>query len=271
LLHGLSVRRYWLLLALLPVFAYLAAAATIPDRFRVEQKIAIGADVPVAVEDSPVDFVRLGELTAHPESFFRGDFSIMELSRHLEGYPQGRGLYRESGDLRALVATAMSLQLSPDNSAQVVYDGKDRALGEQLVAFYARQLMSRADEGFKRKHRQEARGTQASAPVSGPEPAQQVRPAAAVGPAGPAAANPIQLTGQAQVKELRAAFRPERFAVAAWILAVSLVLVLALIVVREWTDPSFKSERQVARYLNLKILGSLPNLDKVPLRRDHPL
>jgi len=31
----------------------------------------------------------------------------------------------------------------------------------------------------------------------------------------------------------------------------------------EWADPSFKSERQVARYLGLPIIGSLPDLNKI--------
>jgi capsular polysaccharide biosynthesis protein len=39
-------------------------------------------------------------------------------------------------------------------------------------------------------------------------------------------------------------------------------------VIYEWSDPSFKSERQVAQYLELPILGSLPDLNKVSAALD---
>jgi capsular polysaccharide biosynthesis protein len=44
---------------------------------------------------------------------------------------------------------------------------------------------------------------------------------------------------------------------------VSLIIILIIIGLMEWADPAFKSERQVARYLDLSIIGSLPDLQKI--------
>jgi len=38
---------------------------------------------------------------------------------------------------------------------------------------------------------------------------------------------------------------------------------LRVLAVLEWFDPSFKSERQIAQYLELPILGSIPDLNKI--------
>ncbi len=43
----------------------------------------------------------------------------------------------------------------------------------------------------------------------------------------------------------------------------SCIGVFILLGVMEWTDSSFKSERQIGRYLNYPILGSVPDLTRV--------
>jgi capsular polysaccharide biosynthesis protein len=49
---------------------------------------------------------------------------------------------------------------------------------------------------------------------------------------------------------------------------ISLSGILVLLVIFEWSDPSLKSERQVAQYLELPILGSLPDLNKISVALD---
>jgi len=44
---------------------------------------------------------------------------------------------------------------------------------------------------------------------------------------------------------------------------ISIFCILILIGVMEWNDNSFKSERQIGRYLNMPVLGSIPDLNRM--------
>jgi capsular polysaccharide biosynthesis protein len=66
-----------------------------------------------------------------------------------------------------------------------------------------------------------------------------------------------------KINEHRTLWRHERLVPLALITFISLIGVLIVLAVLEWSDPSFKSERQVAQYLDLPILGSLPDLNKI--------
>ena len=46
-------------------------------------------------------------------------------------------------------------------------------------------------------------------------------------------------------------------------LFLSVLGVAGLLWALEWMDPSFKSERQIARYLDVPVLGSMPDLNKI--------
>ena len=69
--------------------------------------------------------------------------------------------------------------------------------------------------------------------------------------------------GNIEINAHRTLWRPERLVPLVLITFISLIGVLMVLVLLEWSDPSFKSERQVAQYLELPILGSLPNLNKI--------
>jgi capsular polysaccharide biosynthesis protein len=45
------------------------------------------------------------------------------------------------------------------------------------------------------------------------------------------------------------------------ILGGAMLVMFMLAGVAEWTDLSFKSERQVSRYLNIPVIGVIPDLD----------
>lgn len=59
----------------------------------------------------------------------------------------------------------------------------------------------------------------------------------------------------------RAWWREYRLLPAVSLFVISLGAFLVLVALRELLDPSFKSERQIARYLGLPVLGTLPNVD----------
>jgi hypothetical protein len=71
------------------------------------------------------------------------------------------------------------------------------------------------------------------------------------------------ITMPLKTQSLRAIWRPERLTPLAQYAAISLFVVLAVMFFMEFMDPSFKSERNAARYLGVPMLGSLPNADKI--------
>jgi hypothetical protein len=119
------------------------------------------------------------------------------------------------------------------------YTGEDSTLGRTLVAFYTGRLVKRLKEGRARTP--------------------------------PGAASPpltFQPAGDIVVVAERSLWRPERMRPASIVLCLSTLAVLLLIAMFELLDPSFKSERQMARYLGLPVLGALP--DGAPLLRRLP-
>jgi len=64
----------------------------------------------------------------------------------------------------------------------------------------------------------------------------------------------------------RALWRDYRLMPALTLSALSLGAFLLVVTLRELLDPSFKSERQMARYLGLPMLGTLPDTDQLASR-----
>jgi hypothetical protein len=241
-LHGLKARSPWLLLILLPPLTYLIFAALRADRFVVKQDVGISRDAPIALSTSPVDFAKMSDFLAQPAEFFSDRFAVRELYGQL--YP-GTILDQTSpqfGPLLSAVERHM-LMISPsDKLVRIMYRGADPALGAKLVEFYAKRLIKKSEDGLKRSKAQLAKGP----PALGQE-----------------ASVTAQLRGGPGKEAQRALWRRGRLPTLLKLTIVSVLVVLVLIGALEWADASFKSVRQVARYLNVPVLGALPDLNRV--------
>ena len=233
--HAISAHRRLLLLFLIPPFVYLLLSATIPDRFSIQQRISIPKNASVQLGKRPGSSLRLSDIIARPESFFQDDFALMLLQRHLNP-DTALGLTKTPfSGLKTTVETGMTLTMTGGKAVAVAYHGDDRNLGEKLVDFYSQRLVNKLKAGSIPGSKNGNRKKQPSA----------------------------SLIGQPEIKELRALWRAQRLFPSLIIAAISLFIILIIIALIEWLDPSFKSERQVARYLGIPILGSLPNLKKI--------
>ncbi len=231
-LYGVWRRRLWLLLILLPPLIYIVLSAVHFDRFSIKQNINISKDVPVVLAASPNGLKPVGEVVANPDDFLLSNFAVRKLYTN---FYAGTAVYRADRQFRILLETIkdnMSLAMQSENILMVGYHGKDRKVGKALVGYYSQRLIQKIEEGLERsKHR----GINSKAPF---------------------------LMGEMEIKEHHAFWRSERLSPFVLIGIVSLMVVLIALGVLEWSDPSFKSERQVAQYLDLPILGSLPDLKK---------
>jgi hypothetical protein len=225
---GIVKRRMlaWLILFIPAVF--LVVSATLPDRYTVVQNVTIAEDSPVALMTNPVGYMPFSELYADPDSFFLNSYALNKLTgTFLSGWAEKYGPIMDE-----VIRTSMTMTFSGANTVQVTYSGKSRDVGEIMVSFYADRLVKKSLEGLVRSNN--------GSPKIIPE-----------------------LSGDVDVYEIRAMWRPERLMPLIYCTLASIVLVLILFGFLEWNDPSFKSERQIARYIGLPILGNVPDLNKV--------
>jgi len=238
--YALTKYWYWLIIALIPLAAYLLTTGLKPDRFTISRTFTINRDYPVAVTTSPVDTVSIGSLATTPELFFTDRLALSSWRRFAENSPDLVQYNFKDKQTRFSMIKALSLSLDQKETLKISYHGPDANLGIKLVNYYTERLLKRLRAGF---HRQAAR-------VAGKK---EFRPP-----------QMLQLDKTKFTKfEHHSWWRFDRSGPAAIALLVPFTIVLILIGFKEFTDPSFKSGRQAARYLNLPILGFFPSLEPI--------
>ncbi len=229
--YGVLKYRSWVWLFVFPPLVYLIISAFIPSQFVISQNIKISSGFPVALMSSPTEYNTMEEIISSPEGFFQNTFVLRALYLQMNS---GIGDYRTDPQFRSLVSSAkqyMSLDQLGKDTIQISYKGPDQSIGLSMVGFYSGRLIRSAMAGVKRSNAKNFL-----------EPS---------------------LTGEAKTKEQRILWQTERLWPLLAIMVSSLLVVLILCGVFEYKDSSFKSERQMARYLNLPILGSIPDLQRV--------
>ena len=232
-MHGFLKRRVLLfLIPVLPIL-YLVFASVGADRFAIKQKVSISKDLPVALASSPVGFKSAIDIIFAPEIFFQNSFAMNKLFQDTSGGILPAWSEKQSIEVIQSVRNDMSIKMVGNNMAQIEFYGKNQQIGESLVNFYSTRLVQKAREGIDRSN---------IAISSDQTP---------------------KLAGNMQVVEYRAFWRPERLMPFVQLTVLSIFAVLFFMGVREWNDSSFKSERQLGRYLNIPVLGSVPDINRV--------
>ncbi|MFA6010933.1 MAG: hypothetical protein WC799_13185 [Desulfobacteraceae bacterium] len=229
-LYGMAKRKWIGLFIFIIPMLFLVISAILPDRYTVAQNVEITNDAPVALMTDPVGFMTFKQLSLEPESFFLNSYSLTKLTSDImTGWAEKYGAV--IGDM---IKESMGLIRLDGRTVQIVYTGKSREIGEILVGFYADRLVKKANEGITRSNTSEFLG----------------KPA---------------LSGSIEIREMKAMWRSDRMGPFLYCIGASVVLVLLLFGFIEWNDSSLKSERQIARYIGLPILGNIPDLNKVAL------
>jgi hypothetical protein len=250
-LHKMNMLRTWMLLVLISPVIYLSVKAFIPDIFTVSQDISIPQDVPVALSTSPNEFQTLSWFTKHQDEFFLDLFTIRTLYNQLN--PNTIEDQKNNASLAFLISRikdTMSIKTTKENITRIVYLGKDKQSGQTFVEFYAKRLIQKAEEGIKRKEMQ-SRGEAL--------PENQVRNRTL----STMTSSSIAMREGIIISEQKSFWRNDRMVPALSLLIIGLIVFMISIGFAELFDHSFKSERQVAAYLQLPILGELPNLTKM--------
>lgn len=239
-LYGLRRRPALLLAAFIPLLVFLLVTGLSCDRFGVSLELPLAGATPLAVRSSPVAVVSVADFAAEGSRFFTEELTPGAWRRLSVRCPAA-GRY-DIEARRQWVELINSLRLTYDDAGGRVtigYEGPDLELGRALTAFSAERLLARARAGRQRRERYPGAGGEHHADSA----LQEI------------------VIGKAKIKRYRAWWRAERLPAAAASLVLPLVLILVLSGYLEFTHPAFKSGRQAARYLDLPILGTLPDLD----------
>ena len=231
LIYAISRRKLWLLLILLPPFFYLIVSAGTADRLYIQQKISVTKDLVLASGQGRLEGIK--EIVSRSDEFFLNNFAVRKL--YTELYP-GTAVYRSGLQFRNLleiIKDNMSIKMPTENMAMIIFYGKDKEIGQTLVSYYSQRFVQKVKEGLARSPNKESN---VKIPV---------------------------LLGNLEIKAYRSLWRSERLVPLLLITFISLSVILVILVILEWSDPSLKSERQIAQYLEVPILGSLPDLNKV--------
>jgi hypothetical protein len=249
--HGLwKIRRYFPLI-FLPALVYGIFAALTPDRFSISQQVSVQLSSPVSLSRTPVDIIFMKDIASDPNKLFLDDFALIDLNRQLGKWPHNRLLHLTLRDLQMLLENSMSITPINEAKVQIGYYGSDAELGKMLVGFFTQRLILRSQEGIARSLR--------NARMNG-----ITLQSASMGSTAPADIYQLARSeGEIQVQRYRALWRNERLPMAMTLLGISFLIWVGIAGIVEWLDPAFQSERQIATYMELPILGCMPNLDQV--------
>lgn len=229
-LYGMAKRKWLGLFILIIPIIFLFISAVLPDRYIVSQNVEINDNTPVALMTDPVGFMTFKQLNQDPSSFFLNSYSITKLTSDImTGWAEKYGSV-----ISDEIKTSMELKRLNEWTVQIVYTGKSREIGEILVRFYADRLVKKAQEGLVRSN------------ISEP-------------------GSKTALSGSIVINEMKAMWRSDRLGPLLYCIGASVFLVLLLFGFLEWNDSALKSERQIARYIGLPILGNIPDLNKVAM------
>ncbi len=179
----------------------------------------------------------------HQDELFLDAYTLQTLSRELQKELPPQPAVMTEAQLRRVIKKALSLSYEKD-MLRISYSGANQGMGEFLAAFYAKKILKKAEDGVRRQEMLPARQVQQEGKVS-PIPKSQPY---------------SELKGGLTVESEKALWRSERLPMTVLLLAAGLAAVLIWIGILELLDPSFKSERQIARILRLPVLGTVPNV-----------
>jgi hypothetical protein len=243
-LYKISSQRGLFILALIPAFMYLAAAAAKMDRFKIYQAIKIAPDIPLALSNSPSDVTSIDWFVAHQDELFLDGYTLQTLGRELQKELPPQPAIMTEPQLMQVIKNAMSLSYEK-GMLRISYSGVNQGMGEFLAAFYAKKIVKKAEEGVRRQEMLPARQVQQQEGIVSPIPKSPPY---------------SELKGGLTVESEKALWRSERLPITVLLLAAGLAAVLVWIGILELLDNSFKSERQIARILRLPVLGTVPNV-----------
>lgn len=234
LTSAIVANKSWALIIPLSLLLYFIYAAVVNVRYSITQSLGpYNPEIPLAVAHNPIQTIEFNYLVNQPSLLFLEGFSLKQIQN---GILVLQDLTQDVDDnrLSRLINETMSLELVEGDRLDIIYLGDNLATGKFFVEYYSQRLLTRISDGLVR--------SKSDAIASGPRPA---------------------LMGEIVISTQRSVWDKERLGPLAWVFAISTLFTLILVAYIEFTNPAFKSEREMAQYLGLPVLGIVPNVDRI--------
>ncbi len=287
--NKLAAKKSLLLLSFIPPLFYIAFSSSKPEMYYIYQDFAVTMDSPFAVSSSPVETTSINALLRNPDNFFLDRFALKRAAAILNESSRNARRTFSPVMVQQAVKNAMILSANTDSTVRIGSRTSNPSIGKNLVGFYAARLLAKSEEGLRRAFNKKKRALalveqklQILAADSGQLNDFEKQTTQTLKPPSAAKAEikserarltdeisrlktyvPASLSGDMHIQEQKMIFTAKRIPSLLATMLVSLMLIILYICILEFLDSSFKSERQVSRYLELPTLGSLPDMKKV--------
>ncbi|MBK1647124.1 hypothetical protein [Rhabdochromatium marinum] len=248
--YAIIAHKAWLLLIIVISFCVGGWFAARPDLSIVYQSFSVAGDPLIAASDSPVNVLPLSRLIDQPTEFFSERFATTQLREELSlaGLLPDNIQSNDFG-LGRLARDTMTLERTSSGKVRVRYKGNNEKVGVALVKFFSKRLAERARSGKTRAAGQMA--------ISGTPNA-----------GSPISVQPILTPDQSIIIDTaRSPFHIAKLVPALLTFAILMVVFLLAVGIKEFLNAAFKSERQMAQYLGLRVLGTMIDADRLSTAR----
>lgn len=229
--------RFLLIVVIIPLVYYLYALS-IPVSYEITNSVGYPIGTELYLPGSGVSTIDRDSLIRDPDILFLDSALLVELD-HL--ITRGWNDPEDSGvELTTSIINEMSLVPFGNEELKIAYNGPQQAMGSLMVYFYSRKLVaySRITSGS---------GNSSSL-------------------GGVAAAGLGSFNRNLQIRKIYRLWDNSRLYPLAVISLLSFIAMLIVVGIVEWLDSSLKSEQQAARYLDLPVLGSFPDLEELSVQ-----
>lgn len=231
---ALVTYKRWASIVPLALLIYLSYATVVDARFTINQAIEpYNPGIPLAVAHNPVQTIDFKSFINQPNLLFLEGFSLKQILKQI-AVIQDTFKFADENQLSRFINESMSLRLVEGDRLDITFEGHDPATGKFLVDYYSQRLLTRIDDGLVRSKGQST--------FWGPRP---------------------EMKGEMILSTQRSLWDKERFVPLVLVLAASTLCTLILVAYFEFTNPAFKSEREMAQYLSIPVLGIVPNVDRI--------
>lgn len=231
---ALVVNKRWASIIPMSLLVYFAYAAIVDVRFTITQALEpYNPAIPLAVAHNPVQTIEFRSIVNQPGLLFLEGFSLKQIQKKIAILQEYTG-FADENQLSRFINESMSLGLAPGDRLDIAFNGGSPAIGKLLVDYYSHRLLTRIEDGLIRSKSDSKTSDQ--------------RPA---------------LKGEIIISTQRILWDNDRLVPLVLILIASTLFTLILVTYIEFTNPAFKSEREMAQYLGIPVLGIVPDVDSI--------
>lgn len=245
LFYHMRSKPVWLLVIAVPLFLYLLYCTFVPYSYTVQKSLKISQNSPIALPNHPTKYLPLEQaLESKSGEIFFSNYPLSKLLKRLMINTDLNIPEPKLTNLHKLVKKNTKFDLSAKDELTVKSFGKNLEIQKVITGFYLEFVLNLSNQGLKRQKKGQPSQAESS-PISALE------------------------SGKTLIQGHKSLFAPDRLFGLFLVLIIFLPIYILIILVLEINDNTFKSERQVVQYLDLELIGSIPNLNKIAQAFSH--